>query len=381
MKKSLNIIISILLIFLSSCKKEQKEQKIMNVKTEKFEWLAETSGDESCPVEIVEGSFILSDGNTVGIPSSQYLNDNWGACSSGIMVVGDDMKKVPEHMEITWFSYAENKFYKGDFTLPQEKIYDIFKKDYGKSKYPSGNEYINKFSSLRVGIACQGLVTIWMNGMGSIEVGSFQAQETFDEKWSDFSKNLDRVEVVKNYQKDMLPFVQEQIAQNKISSDYFKNKLKRYHYTIGTNKPDFKIYDYNVAFLNREVIHKCVAGLEFLTDTTHAKGIASDMTLFIKGPFVRNLEVRIWVDVFEGKKPDERLDRLDERAFNNHLMERYKTFFKQNKDVQLYIKFDDKIVKSNINKPVYSGKVCLKSPTTEMEIPNSKVEVYDEEKL
>jgi hypothetical protein len=378
MKKKINLVTLLLLILISGCKKEHKEQKIMNVKTEKFEWLATVSGDEFCPVEIIDGSFVLSDGNTIGIPSGEYLNADWGA-SSGIMLVGDEMKKVPERMEITWFSYAENKFYKGDFALPQEKIYDIFKKDYGKSKYPNGDEYINRFSSLLVGIAPQGLVTVWMDGIGSIEIGTFLAQETFDEKWSDFSKNLDRVEVVKNYQKDMLPFVQEQIAQNKISSDYFKNRLQRYHYTIGTNKPDFKIYDYNIEFLNSEVIHKCVAGLEFLTDITHAKGIASDMTLFIKGTFVRNLEVRIWVDVFEGKTTDDRLNTLEEGTFNNQLMSRYKAFFEQNKDVQLYIKFDDDIVRSNINIPVYSGKVCLKSPTAEMEIPNSKVEVYDVE--
>lgn len=58
---------------------------------------------------------------------------------------------------------------------------------------------------------------------------------------------------------------------------------------------------------------------------------------------------------------------------------RFTTFYEQNKEVQLYIKFDEKIVKSNINKPVYCGKVCLKSPTNEVEIPNSFVEVYDTE--
>jgi hypothetical protein len=231
---------------------------------------------------------------------------------------------------------------------------------------------------LLVGIAPQGLVTVWMDGIGSIEVGTFQAQETFDEDWSDFRK-YDRNECVRDRQKDMLPFVQKEIVQNKISSDYFKSKLQRYHYTIGTNKADFKIYDYNVAFLNSEVIHKSVAGLEFLMDTTHAKGIAKDIVLYIDGPFYRNLEVRIDVDLFDGKVPNQRLDFLEERAFNNQLIARYKTFFEQNKDVQLYIKFDDKIVRSNINIPVYSGKVCLKSPTAEMEIPNSKVEVYDVE--
>ncbi|MCV9929779.1 DUF2931 family protein [Flavobacterium sp. LS1R49] len=377
MKKLKNMIIVLFLISLWSCNKKEE----MLVKTEKFEWLAETSGDESCPVEVVQGNFILSDGNTVWIPSGQYLSGNWGA-SSGTMVVGDDLKKVPERMKITWFSYAENKFYTGDFELPQKKIYDIFKKDYGKSIMPNSSEFKNGFRSLLVGFASQGLVTVWIDGEGSKEIGTYQAHETVDVEWSSFSKNLNRIEVIKNYQKDMLPFVQKEIAEGKISNTYFRNRLKRYHYTVGTNRPDFKIYNYNIPFINNEVISKTNTGLEFLRDTTLGKAVPISMAIFIKDQFAHDLEVRIWIDLLDGKTTDENdhlKDPLEERAFNNQLMDLFKTFFEQNKNVELYIKFNKEIIKSNINKPVYSGKVCLKSAMAELEIPNSKVEVYNAE--
>ncbi|WP_310554445.1 hypothetical protein [Flavobacterium sp.] len=226
-------------------------------------------------------------------------------------------------------------------------------------------------------IAPQGMITLWIGGLGNKEIGTYYAKETLDVEWSSFSKNLNRYQVIKNTQKDMLPFVQDAIAKGEIKNTYFKNRLQRYQYTIDTNRPDFKIYDYSIGFINNEVISKENSGMDFLKDTIEGKGIPYNVTLFIKDKFLRTIEVRIDVDL-----PDSKIDYYDLEPlafinFNNQLMERFKIFFEKNKDVQLYIKFDDKIVKSNIDKPVYCGKVFLKSATNEFEIPNSRVEVYD----
>jgi hypothetical protein len=380
-KKQLkNLVILVFIATLLGCKKDND----MVEKFESFEWLAETGADETAPMEIVYGKFIMSDGSTGFVPSGQYLNTDWGSGDSGSMSVGEDRKKVPDSLKIVWFSYAENKFFEGHFQLPQKKMYDIFKKDYGTYKTPDGEDNKNAFNTLLLAIAPQGMITLFMEGVGGIEIGTYQAKETFDIDWDSFSKNPNRYQVIKNRQKEMPAFVQEEILKGKISNQYFKNRQKRYHYTIGTNKKDFTIIDYNVDFINNEVISKTTTGLEFLTDTANGKAVPEVLFMLIKGPFYRNIEVRIWVDLLDGKtttQNDEIQDPIEERAFNNQLMTRFKTFFEQNKDVQLYIKFDDKIVKSNIKNPVYCGKVCLKSTTAEMEIPNSRVEVYDEERL
>jgi hypothetical protein len=373
--KNLKIIGLLLITLVLGCKKDKE----MFEKFESFEWEAQTSGDVTCPTEVVFGKFIMSDGSTGFIPSGSDLDGVWGGGGSS-MSVGEDRKKIPDSLKIIWFSSAENKFFEGNFELPQKKIYDIFKKDYGKSKSPSGEEYKNVFTSLELGFAPQGLVTLWASGFGGIEIGTYQAKEVYIE-WDSYSKNPNRYQVIKNRQKAMLPFVQEEIINGAISNKYFKNRLERYHYSIGTNKEDFKIIGYDILFSNRESISTPIKGLEFLTDITNGKAIANSMVLFIKGPFYKNLEVRIDIGLLDGQKPNEDLEPLQERKYYEQLRNRFKTFFEQNKDVQLYIKFDDKIVKSNINNPVYCGKVCLKSPTSEMEILNSTVEVYDEEKL
>lgn len=367
---------TLITLLLISCKKNNT----MIIKTEKIEWLPQVSGDKTCPVEIVNGSFKLSDNSKIWIPSGEYLNGNWGI-SSGTMVVGEDLKKIPEHLEITWFSYIENKFYTGSFELPQKKMYEIFKKDYGKSLMPDGSEYKNAFTRLLLGFAPEGLVTLWIDGEGSKEIGTYQAHETFDVKWSNLHKGEKSV-LVNSRREDMPPFVQEEIANNKISNTYFKNRLKRYRYKIDSNRSDFKIYNYDIFFLNNEVISNANTGIEFLNDTVVGKAVPISMVIFVEDQFSRQLEVRIWVDLLDDKTTSENdhiKDPLEQRNFNNQLMNRFKTFFDKNENVELYIKFNKEITKSNINKPVYSGKVYLKSPTSEVEIPNSKVEVYDAE--
>lgn len=356
-----------------------KKQKEMLVKTEKFEWLAEVGADLTAPMEVVHGDFVDSKGESQWIPSGEYLGNNRWEDGGGKYVVGDEKRRIPERMSITWFSYAEDKFYTGDFELPQKKIYDLFKKDYGTYTNDDGTESQNKYSTFVLGIAPKGLVTLWISGCAVIEIGNYQAHEDFTENWNYFSKNPNRTEVIKNYQKDMLPFVQEEIKQNKISNEYYKNRLKRYHYTIGVNNPDFKIYDYSIWFINHESYYIYNNGLDFLTDIVNTKALAKEMVLYIKDRSNHYLEVRIDVGLLDGKLPNQDLEPLEERQYYNQLMKRFQAFYDQNKDVQLYIKFDDKIVKSNINKPVYCGKVYLKSPTNELEIPNSFVEVFDAE--
>lgn len=354
-----------------------KKQKEMLTKTEKFRWSVEVGADLTAPMEVAYGDFTDSKGEFQWIPSGEYLGNNRWEDGGGSYVVGDETRRIPERMSITWFSYTEDKFYTGDFELPQKRIYDLFKKDYGYYMEDNGTQSKNEYNTFTIGLAPQGLLTLWISGCATTEIGTFQAHEDLTANWNVFSKNPNREEVIKNYQKDMLPFVQEEIKQNKISNKIYKNRLKRYNYTIGVNKPDFKIYDYSLHFINHENLYIYNNGLEYLADAINTKAIAKEMTLFIKDRSNHYLEVRISIGLLDGKVPYQDLVPLEQRQYNNQLMKHFATFYEQNKDVQLYIKFDDKIVKSNINKPVYCGKVCLKSPTNEIEIPNSFVEIFD----
>lgn len=371
----------LLIITLTSCKKENKMiPKLEQI--QKFEWLAQTSADSLCPVEVYHGSFTDSSGATQWIPAGEYLNDRWGF-SSGIMAVGDDNRKIPESMQITWFSYAEDKFFQGSFSLPQKKIYDIFKKDYGKYKLPSGQEEKEDFSNLLVSMAPEGLVTLWATGhMGQVEIGTFEAKEILID-WKDFygsQGTVTRYEEVRDNRKDMLPFIQEDIAKGNINNKYIKGRLARYNYTIATNKPEeYTIYNYGVAFLNHEDISLKYAGLPFLTDLEDPKGIATNGNVYVKDKFGSKFEVRFDANLLEGQGLYKVSEPRQNRAKDIDYMQLWTAFFEKNKDVQFLIKFNDKVEKSDIHKPLICGKIVLKSLTTELEFPNSRVEFFDSE--
>ncbi len=354
--------------------------KKMMTKIEKIKWLAEVNADEYCPVEIYYGFLIDSKGEKQSIPTGEYLQGGWGSYG-GTMSDGDEKRKVPEKLEICWFSYAENRFYKGTFDLPQKKMYDIFKKDYGKTKSPSGEDKKNEFNTLLLGFAPQGMVTLWITGIGQIEIGTYQAQD-FLMDWKDFRTmgTATRFEEVRMRQKAMLPFVQEDVNRNSINNKYFKQLLERYHYSIGINKTDeYTIYNYGISFLNQEEIGNEVAGLEFLTDIVNSKGLAVDGNIFIKDKFNRHFEVRFDANLLENQISYMKMPTFETRNKNIAFMKLCKDFFEKNKEVQFLIKFNDKIEKSDINKPVLCGKIVLKSPTAELEIPNSRVEFFDAE--
>ncbi|WP_427873657.1 DUF2931 family protein [Flavobacterium sp. MMS24-S5] len=357
----------------------KEKKKEMLIKTEKFGWLATAGAGEEYPMEIVSGSFIASDGSSQWIPSREILKSGWGN-GNGVWVVGDELRKVPERMEITWFSYAENKFFSGEFELPQQIMYNLFKRDYGKEMHPDGSEFDLRFSELTIGLAPKGLVTLWMSGFAQIEIGTYQAHE-INMEWKDFFRGEAKREVViKSYQEDMLPFVQDEIAQNKINNIYWKDLLEKYEYSVNFNKTkEYKIYDYEIWFINHEAFDTKSNDLNYILKSEISKAIPSNMVLFLKDNFERKLEVRIDLCVPKEKKIEENLSLFEERNKNLELIKIFKAFYAQNENVEFYIKFNKEIVKSNIRKPVYSGKVFLKSATSEVEIPNSTVAVYDAE--
>jgi hypothetical protein len=370
------IITLTLIAFLWSCKKENN----MIYKIQKFEWLVEVCADSLCPMEVYHGNFIDSSNETQWIPSGDYLNSQWGIGGASY-VVGDERRKIPESMQITWFSYAENKFYQGNFELPQKKIYDIFNQDYGQSKTPDGVEHKNEFNTFLVSMAPQGLVTLWVTGEGQIEIGTYEAKEIVMD-WKDFHSQgtATQRETVLMWQKDMLPITQKEIADGTINNAYFKDRLERYHYSVSTNKTDeYTLYNYGISFLNEEVINNNIGHLAFLRDTENPKGIATDGNIYVKDKYGNKFEVRFDANLLEGQEMYVKLPPEQNRAKNIRYMKLWDDFFKNNKDVQFQIKFNDKFEKSDIRDRKICGKIVLKSPTAELELPNSRVELFDSE--
>lgn len=263
MKKIILLLSIILTTQPTSC------QKMENYKTEKFEWDGDATAPSGYPMRITyPHSFILSDGYEATIPNGSEMEDGWEG-SANSWAVGEAYKAMPDSLKIAWYSYTENKFYKGNFKMPQEKLYNLFKDGYlidgidAKRLIYEGYDkkelHKETFSSITVGLAPKGMVVVWASGQNKIEIGRYQAEAVLegpeaDRMWKQIADLTDRPIVVKERMEiHFSPEVREEVLLDKISSKRWDDYRKRYPWKVAFNQK-LEIYDFYVRFYNSEII-------------------------------------------------------------------------------------------------------------------------------
>lgn len=136
----------------------------------KFEWYAVATAPRDYPMEVINGTFYYK-GQESGlwIPSGGTLNEGWGE-SASVYVVGPEFKPLPDRVEVKFYSYTENQFYQGEFTLPYDKILDVFQQR-------QRNMPDKPYRSILLGIAPGGAVSVWLDGSRTDEVFFGQAEK------------------------------------------------------------------------------------------------------------------------------------------------------------------------------------------------------------
>lgn len=143
-------------------------------KMEKYEWLPTESSPLLYPMNIYQGYLFLEDGSKLYIPCSGVSHTGWGY-SGSTHTQGEDLKTVPVKLDVTWASFLENKFYKGSWDLPVDKIKKLFKE--GTTNWKTNKK--ESYSSVVVGLAPGGVVVVWMYGNDQqVEIARYQAKET-----------------------------------------------------------------------------------------------------------------------------------------------------------------------------------------------------------
>jgi hypothetical protein len=165
MKQSIYLV-TVILILIVSCQTKRK--------MEKFYWLPTECSPELYPTNIATGFLYYEDGGKIYIPSAGLIKNGWGKDGS-TDVVGDDYKPVPVKLDITWISFAENKFFSGSFVLPKDSMTKLFEEGY----IYSGTGKQDTYNTIVVGMAPGGIVVLWLMGAGhQVEIGRYQAKES-----------------------------------------------------------------------------------------------------------------------------------------------------------------------------------------------------------
>ncbi len=139
--------------------------------TERIQWTAGISAPKNYLMEVMEGQFLYNE-EPIFIPKGD-VNIGWGK-SGRVHVVGSLDKPFPDQLDITWFSFLEDKFYSGVFPLPREEIKKLFHQELETFL---GNNKAH-YSQLIVGLAPGGLVVVWINAGGHQQiVGVYHAEQ------------------------------------------------------------------------------------------------------------------------------------------------------------------------------------------------------------
>lgn len=135
----------------------------------KYEWAADICAPREYPVEVYTGAA----GGYFFSQMGGFSNSGWGGLGS----IDYIKAPVPDRLDMTWLSYVDNKFYKGDWKLPTEKIKKLF--DEGFPAKPGLENVKESYDYINIGLGPKGMVVVWVAGAGSqVEVARFQAHET-----------------------------------------------------------------------------------------------------------------------------------------------------------------------------------------------------------
>ncbi|VEH20922.1 Protein of uncharacterised function (DUF2931) [Chryseobacterium nakagawai] len=358
-----NIIISILIAFFcSGCEK-------INNMNNKYEWLTLTTADMGYNMEIVDGSFYDNKGEVIaGIPSRQVLQSQWWNGDSGVMIVGEQYRPIPFGMKIRWFSYAEDKFYEGDFKLDYEKLSKLFKE--GLNCKESSN-----YKYFKIALAPGGQVFLYLLGGNSLLVGDFLAKESHSLQWTDLGNksNEQRNNAVKHFQGEMPLQTQQEISEKRINTQIWKDINLHYPWSY-----TFKVADFNnsfelkkqkmgVDYINGEEAW-CISEIDYLTKSS-PKAIPMEIDGKFETSAGRKFTIRVYPGNVNGQEPKMQPYEI-RRGREQELVKLFKDFYEKvgKKDFEIHLK---------LSPDFKTGKVYLKKDNIEQEIPKVQVDIFD----
>lgn len=176
----LTILVSIFSTTARAYKKAERERftKADNLKEGRFEWSCAMSNPVGYPVQLYKGTFIFpkdgnyeftfSEGNTVNYQASW----GWGGTNTN-----KKMMSLPLAIDVAWYSFSENIFYRVIDTIDYNRLLTLFKQSYIERRATS--DFEEHYDKIILGFAPSGGMVIWAAGSGyrQTEIGRYQAKK------------------------------------------------------------------------------------------------------------------------------------------------------------------------------------------------------------
>lgn len=118
-----------------------------------------------------------ADGNTV----AQFYTGfgaAWGAGSRGMGGTPDKGARLPKTLRLSYYDYLEDRFYRLDAELPLKRLFELFMEAPKiVARELTYGQVVPRYNDLRIGVAPDGHVMLWVWGVGSqIELAQYRAE-------------------------------------------------------------------------------------------------------------------------------------------------------------------------------------------------------------
>lgn len=264
-KKTKPFFLSLLLLLTvtSSCQKNAaknnvttKNNNTKRMDTEKFYWQENINSPLGFPVEVYKGGLEAADGSYVSLSIGPHTG-NWGDLGSGM---SSGVKAVPNRLNVTWISFAENVFYDIDTEIDYDKMVQLFKEGYQEDNKKWGRRK-EEYKTIIVGFAPGGVAVIWLAGAGKqVEIGRYLAskikiQQAEIDKLDSHDKLLfDEANVKRIMTKDSyVPLeVQKANANKPIPFGLWDNYRKIYNWNLAVEIGTSKVENLSYTLFNGE---------------------------------------------------------------------------------------------------------------------------------
>jgi hypothetical protein len=288
------------------------------------------------------------------------VNGTWGRGAS-FWAVGEDKHIAPDTVYIRYYSLVDDKFYVAGHSLDQQEMYRLL-----STKYKNRKGEILCYYSFNVSVAPCGLVGVWLGGSaGHMEICQFRAQEAnldFVREYKYTSGvTMERSKKLEG-RKRLYPFIRQEIAENRVSSEYWERLSKKYKWKLTVNDRDFEVYDYGVNLINKERRYEVSNG-NWLTEMNE-KSILEDLVIYLKhgkDPLRYQVSIEV-VKPWDQDDPDDIKQTLARMNRNRELMDIFDRFYAEVGDEEVSLLVE-------LNESMTSATLKLKTATKEQEIP------------
>ncbi|MBB2148673.1 DUF2931 family protein [Pedobacter gandavensis] len=242
--------------------KEKAENIADNIKEGRYEWHGAMSNPTAYPVQLYKGyftfpkdeksEFTFSEGNTVNYKAK------WGEDGGGTY---REVKSLPKAIDVTWFSFAEDTFYRVNSLVDYQKLRGLFSKSFTDKRV--SRFFDENYDSIIMGFAPGGVMVIWAGSTGrrQVEIGRYQAEKviistpvsnTGELKYEDLFNREWRKKVLTDTM--VVPSKIQQLTKNKPIPYGYWDKLRATYNWRPTFvvSAEIKIHDADFSFYNAE---------------------------------------------------------------------------------------------------------------------------------